>query len=59
VAAAAAGELDDMEARSLPVPRRGWKASRPWTERLRERWSHFLLARLDPYITRWMSADPR
>jgi cardiolipin synthase len=30
-----------------------WRKSRTWWKRLRQRWAHFLLARVDPYVARW------
>jgi len=38
---------------------RTWGGSRGWIERLREFWSYILLARVDPYLSRWLSRKPR
>lgn len=35
------------------IHRRTWRKSRTWWNRLRERWAHFLLARLDVLLARW------
>jgi len=35
------------------VEAREWRRSRSFWTRWRERWAHFLLARLDPWLTRW------
>jgi cardiolipin synthase A/B len=48
----ACGRADRVEART-------WNRSRGRWERLREAWAHFVLARLDPYLTRRLAPDPR
>ena len=52
LAAAAEGTLNELFRLSRPVDRQTWSGSRSWTEKLRERWSYFLLYRLDPWLTR-------
>jgi len=46
------GRSDRLDARS-------WNRSRGRWERLQEAWAHFVLARLDPYLTRRLAPDPR
>lgn len=51
--------FQEVESHSTVIDSKTWKRSRTWLEKVRERWSHFLLARLDPYVTRWLAEDPR
>ncbi|MDB6027111.1 MAG: Phospholipase D/Transphosphatidylase [Verrucomicrobiales bacterium] len=37
----------------LPIQLAEWNKTRPFWTRLKQRWAYFLLARLDPYLTRW------
>lgn len=43
----------DTLRRSRRVEPAAWRASRGWWQRLQERWAHFLLARVDPYVASW------
>lgn len=36
-----------------------WAQSRSWWDRLRDRWAYWLLARVDPYVARWLAQGPR
>jgi cardiolipin synthase len=51
--------FDDVDEHSVAVDPKAWGRSRNWIDKLRERWSYLLLARLDPYLTRWLAEDPR
>lgn len=47
--------FNDLFAQSRPVLREEWRDSRSWGAKLRERWSFFLLYRLDPWLTHGLS----
>lgn len=51
--------FDLLRARSQPVDRGKWRHSRPWFTRLRDAAAYWLLARADPYVTRWLAMAPR
>jgi cardiolipin synthase len=40
---------------SLRVGLEGWRNSRTWWRRLKQRWAYFLVARLDPLLVRWQN----
>ncbi len=44
---------DDLAKHSREVDAQGWRKSRSFWGKLKERWAYFLLARLDPYVARW------
>ena len=46
----------DLFHHSRRIPAAGWRGSRTWMQKLRERWSFFLLYRLDPWLTRGVSS---
>jgi cardiolipin synthase len=50
-----AGDL----AHCLPVSRQEWRSARSLWTRLKQRWAYFVLARLDPYLTRWQIRNLR
>ena len=53
VAAGEAGHyFDDLFTHSRPVRWEDWRTSRSLWTRMREQWAYFLLARLDPYLSR-------
>jgi cardiolipin synthase A/B len=56
---AAQAWFDAVRNRSHRVEPQIFRAQQDWWTRLRQRWAHFLLARVDPYVTRWLAADPR
>lgn len=51
--------MEESCAQADPIERRAWAGARGAWERLREAWAHFVLARLDPYVTRRLAPDPR
>jgi len=51
------GEL--LASRSLRVDPRTWKTSRGFFDRLRDALAHWILARADPYVARWLVREPR
>ncbi|MBN8246386.1 MAG: hypothetical protein J0L84_02965 [Verrucomicrobia bacterium] len=55
-----AWELGEMLcSRSVRVDLRTWKASRGFFQRLRDGFAHWIIARADPYVARWMVREPR
>jgi len=46
-------------AHSRKVDLETWDASRGWFERLRDRWSWWMVSKFDPWATRWIARDPR
>lgn len=50
----ARADVDDIVARSVVVPRRGWGA-RSWLERAREQLAFWVLYRIDPWLTGWIA----
>jgi cardiolipin synthase len=48
--AQADAEFEAVLAHCRVIEPREWKRSRSWWTRVKERWAHFLLARVDPYI---------
>ena len=44
--------FEDLLAHSRPVKWEEWRVSRSLWTRMREQWAYFLLARLDPYLSR-------
>jgi len=59
VTALARGWMDSACGRAIPIDARSWSHCRSRIERLREAWAHLLLARVDPYVTRWLASYPR
>ncbi|MCW5558314.1 MAG: phosphatidylserine/phosphatidylglycerophosphate/cardiolipin synthase family protein, partial [Verrucomicrobiae bacterium] len=51
------GEL--LASRSVRVDAVAWKTSRGPFERLRDALAHWILARADPYVARWLVREPR
>ncbi len=51
--------FDLLRARSKAVNWGEWRHSRPWFSRLRDAAAFGLLARVDPYVTRWLAMGPR
>jgi len=51
------GEL--LCSRSTPVDLASWKASRGFCQQLRDALAHWILARADPYVARWLVREPR
>ena len=47
-------DVEDILSRSVEVPRRGWSA-RSWWERARDQLAFWLLYRIDPWLTAWMT----
>ena len=52
MAAEARGIISDTLRHSLRVDPKAWRRSRTFWTRLKERWAHFLLARIDPHVAR-------
>lgn len=50
----ARADVDDIVARSVEVPRRGWGA-RSWLDRAREQLAFWVLYRIDPWLTGWIA----
>jgi cardiolipin synthase len=50
----AGADVDDIVARSVEVPRRGWGA-RSWLDRAREQLAFWVLYRIDPWLTGWIA----
>jgi cardiolipin synthase len=59
VLAGARESFAQLLARSERIEPRAWRRSRSWLTKLREQWSFWLLARVDPYVTRWVALGPR
>lgn len=51
--------FDELLHHSRRVDPAAWKTSRGRIERLRERWAFWLLSRVDPYVSRWLTLGPR
>ncbi len=51
--------FDDHLRHSLRIDPALWPRQRSFLRRLRERYAAFLLARLDPYLTRWLAPEPQ
>lgn len=45
--------FDQMLRSSRRIDPEEWRSERSWWERLKQRWAHFLLARVDPSIASW------
>ena len=50
-------ELLRQRSRRISWPE--WQRSRSWFSRLRDAFAYWILARADPYVTRWLAAAPR
>lgn len=51
--------FEQFRSRSRRIDPVAWKKSRSWLRRLRDGFAFWLLARVDPYVTRWVAAGPR
>lgn len=53
--ASATAYFEESRHHSTPIDRTAWARGRSFWARLRERWSWFLLARVDPWLARWLT----
>ena len=49
----------ELLSHSRRIDPEAWKSSRSWWEKLREQVAFWLLSRLDPYLTRWITRGPK
>lgn len=59
VVAGGAAVFDQLRQRSRRILWPEWQRSHSWLSRLRDGFAYWVLARADPYVTRWLAAAPR
>ncbi len=59
VVAGGSAIFEQLRQRSRRILWPEWQRSRSWFSRLRDGFAYWILARADPYVTRWLAVAPR